>query len=109
MPVESITKSLAVLLKSGSTPPPLEQGVACHSLTNEEKQNYEQVVQILTVLLTHLFHQTLSPDVMYLATRWTIADCVKAGMSEDTVTKTLQVLLAHWKKQRDANPISGMF
>lgn len=107
--MESTNKSSVVPLSSGTTIQHSVLVAAAPCSTTDAKPNYEHIVVILTILLKHLFHQTLCPDLMWLATNSAKDELTGLGFTEEEVDKTLQTLIRHWRKERNANPLSCLF
>lgn len=94
---------------AGSTIPLSEPVAAALCSTPGEKPNYEHCAAVLACLVQNLFFETLNSDSFYLAMARTINDCAEAGIPGEETKRVLSECIREWIKQRNSNPLKGLF
>lgn len=104
----STTKSSPVPSRNGGPPRPSVQAVAVRSTPTGLDCSRETVI-VLTAFLYSLFGYTLSGDVMVLSALQAEQEAKKMGVSKEDFDRIKKAILENWLKNRNANPLSGMF
>lgn len=101
-------KSLAVQWQNGNLNPLSAQVVALHSIQIDGIL-LEQTVKSLTALLISFLRETLSSDKVYFAIVHAKRLSLENGVSEEEFNRVAKIVFNDWNKNKDLNPLSGMF
>lgn len=105
----TVTSLPAPTARCESFLPASAEGAALRSLTLTELGCSPESVAALTCLLLALLGETLSGDAFALAVYRGEKMALDAGVSAEEWKRVGRIVMAHWLKERNKNPLSGMF